>query len=115
VVNELWHDGAEAISVNDVRLTPTTAIRFAGQAVLVDFRPVTSPYTIRAIGDRNALDTAFVDSPVSSRYQTLAGARGVAFSFDQADHLELAASAAVSPQYARPANSPSPTPGPSRR
>src|SRR6185369_7781655 len=49
VVNELWHDGAEAISVNDVRLTPTTAIRFAGQAVLVDFRPVTSPYTIRAI------------------------------------------------------------------
>ena len=115
VVNELWHDGAEAISVNDVRLTPTTAIRFAGQAVLVDFRPITSPYTIRAIGDRNALDTAFVDSAVSSRYQTLAGARGVAFSFDQADHLELPASAAVSPQYARPASSPSPTPGPSRR
>jgi uncharacterized protein YlxW (UPF0749 family) len=114
VVNELWHDGAEAISVNDVRLTPTTAIRFAGQAVLVDFRPVTSPYTIRAIGDRNALETAFVDSAISSRYQTLAGARGVAFSFSQADHLTLPTSAAVAPRYAQPTTSPSATPGPSR-
>ena len=75
VVNELWHDGAEAISVNDVRLTPTTAIRFAGEAVLVDFQPITSPYTIRAIGDRHVLETGFVDSAVASRYQTLAGAR----------------------------------------
>jgi uncharacterized protein YlxW (UPF0749 family) len=114
VVNELWHDGAEAISVNDVRLTSTTAIRFAGQAVLVDFRPVTSPYTIRAIGDRNAVETAFVDSPISSRYQTLAGARGVAFSFSQADRLTLPASAAVTPRYAQPDSSPSATPGRSR-
>jgi uncharacterized protein YlxW (UPF0749 family) len=114
VVNELWHDGAEAISVNDVRLTTTTAIRFAGQAVLVDFRPVTSPYTIRAIGDRNVLETAFVDSAVASRYQTLAGARGVEFSFDQANQLTLPASAAVAPRYAQPATTPSPTPGPSR-
>ena len=114
VVNELWHDGAEAISVNDVRLTPTSAIRFAGQAVLVDFHPVTSPYTIRAIGDRNVLETAFVDSPISSRYQTLAGARGVAFSFSQADHLTLPASAAVTPRYAQSTTSPTATPGRSR-
>jgi uncharacterized protein YlxW (UPF0749 family) len=39
VVNELWHDGAEAVAVNGVRLTPDSAIRFAGDAVLVDFQP----------------------------------------------------------------------------
>jgi len=44
VVNELWADGAEAISVNEVRLTPTSAIRFAGEAVLVDFAP-TRPWS----------------------------------------------------------------------
>ena len=41
VVNEFWADGAEAIAVNGIRLTPTTAIRFAGEAVLVDFQPIT--------------------------------------------------------------------------
>ena len=51
VVNELWSDGAEAIAVNGIRLTPTSAIRFAGDAVLVDFQPITSPYRIDAIGD----------------------------------------------------------------
>jgi uncharacterized protein YlxW (UPF0749 family) len=103
VVNELWHDGAEAIAVNDVRLTATSAIRFAGQAVLVDFRPITSPYTIRAIGDRDTLETAFVDSAVASRYETLAGAKGLTFSFTQSDRLTLPASAAAAPRYAQSA------------
>ena len=94
VVNQLWSSGAEAISVNDVRLTPTSAIRFAGQAVLVDFQPITSPYTIRAIGDPDVLVTRFADSEVASRYHTLA-ARGVAFSFDESTKLTLPASAAV--------------------
>jgi uncharacterized protein YlxW (UPF0749 family) len=107
VVNELWHDGAEAIAVNDVRLTATTAIRFAGQAVLVDFRPVTSPYTIAAIGDRDALQTAFVDSAVASRYQTLSSARGVTFAFAPENRITLPASTAVAPRYASAAPSPS--------
>ena len=38
LVNGLWAAGAEAISINDVRLTALTAIRSAGDAVLVDFR-----------------------------------------------------------------------------
>ena len=103
VVNELWHDGAEAISVNGVRLTPTSAIRFAGQAVLVDFAPITSPYTIEAIGDSDVLVTSFADSDVASRYHTLAAADGLRFSWAQQRKLHLPATAAVSPRYARPA------------
>ncbi len=102
VVNELWHDGAEAISINDIRLTPTSAIRFAGQAVLVDFAPVTSPYTIRAIGDSDVLVTSFADSDVASRYHTLAAADGITFSWDQQSKLHMPATAAAAPRYATP-------------
>ena len=67
VVNELWHDGALAVAVNGIRLTPTSTIRFAGLAVLVDFQPVTAPYTVTAIGDPDALITGFTDSAVADR------------------------------------------------
>jgi uncharacterized protein YlxW (UPF0749 family) len=102
VVNQLWSDGAEAIAVNNVRLTPTSAIRFAGEAVLVDFEPITSPYVITAIGDSARLDTGFAASSVASRYQTLASADGITFKFDQEDSLSLPASVALTPQYADP-------------
>jgi uncharacterized protein YlxW (UPF0749 family) len=100
VVNELWHDGAEAITVNDVRLTPTSAIRFAGDAVLVDFEPLTSPYRIRAIGRSDDLSTNFAESAVASRYQTLVGVEKIGFSFTESSHLTLAGSGPVKPRYA---------------
>ncbi|SDJ23892.1 protein of unknown function [Frankineae bacterium MT45] len=114
VVNELWHDGAEAISVNDIRLTPTSAIRFAGQAVLVDFQPITSPYVIRAIGDPDVLVTNFADSSVASRYHTLAALGGITFGWSQQKHLELPAGSAPKPNYASPAGA-SPSPAPTTR
>ena len=104
VVNELWHDGAEAIAVNGLRLTPTSAIRFAGQAVLVDFAPITSPYTIDAIGDSNVLVTSFADSEAASRYHTLASAEGIAFTWAEESKLRLPASTASTPRYAHPAS-----------
>ncbi|GGK76120.1 DUF881 domain-containing protein [Ornithinimicrobium pekingense] len=55
VVNGLWSAGAEAVSVNEHRLTSTSAIRFAGEAIIVDFRGLAPPYEIRAIGDPERL------------------------------------------------------------
>jgi uncharacterized protein YlxW (UPF0749 family) len=55
VVNGLWSAGAEAVSVNGHRLTSTSAIRFAGEAIIVDFRSLAPPYEIRAIGDPQRL------------------------------------------------------------
>ncbi|MGI8679305.1 MAG: DUF881 domain-containing protein [Jatrophihabitans sp.] len=106
VVNELWHDGAEAIAVNGIRLTPTSAIRFAGQAVLVDFQPITSPYRIEAIGDADLLSTSFAQSAAASRYQTLAGTDHIGFSFEGRSRLDLPASGPVTPRFATPAPSP---------
>lgn len=52
VTNELWASGAEGVAINGHRLTSTTAIRFAGDAVLVGFRPLARPYVIDAIMGR---------------------------------------------------------------
>jgi uncharacterized protein YlxW (UPF0749 family) len=101
VVNELWADGAEAMAVNGIRLTPTSAIRFAGDAVLVDFQPIASPYVVDAIGPADRLDTGFAASEVASRYQTLASAKGIGFAFAEKDKLSLPAAADMVPQYAK--------------
>lgn len=101
VVNQLWSDGAEAIAVNGIRLTTTSAIRFAGDAVLVDYQPISSPYVIDAIGNSDHLITGFAASDVASRYQTMASARGITFRFTQQPALSLPASASTSLRYAR--------------
>lgn len=59
VVNGLWAAGAESIAVNGQRLSSTSAIRTAGSAVLVDFRPLSPPYRITALGDPEALRESF--------------------------------------------------------
>jgi uncharacterized protein YlxW (UPF0749 family) len=113
VVNQLWAAGAEAISVNDIRLTPTSAIRFAGEAVLVDFEPINPPYLIRAVGNADRLDTGFAASGVASRYQTLASVDGIGFSFDERDKLELPASTVGTLRYAHVVGSSTPSAAPS--
>lgn len=59
VVNALWAAGAEAIDINEQRLTSRSAIRFAGEAILVNYRPLTRPYVVRAIGDPDRLGAEF--------------------------------------------------------
>ncbi len=114
VVNELWADGAEAIAVNGIRLTPTSAIRFAGEVVLVDFQPVTSPYRIDAVGDADTLSTSFAQSDVASRYQTLVSADGIGFSIDTHSNIDLPAGVPGTLRYAVP-TTPKPTPTRSAR
>ena len=66
-VNGLWAAGAEAVSINGQRLSATSAIRTAGSAVLVDFRPLSPPYEITALGDPEALQ-AGVEAAESGDY-----------------------------------------------
>ncbi|MBB5938502.1 DUF881 domain-containing protein [Streptomyces zagrosensis] len=62
VINGLWQSGAEAMAINGQRLTALSAIRAAGDAILVDNRPLVPPYTVLAVGDGKRLRTAFEDS-----------------------------------------------------
>ncbi|MFF8278975.1 MULTISPECIES: DUF881 domain-containing protein [Streptomyces] len=62
IVNGLWESGAEAVAINGQRLTSLSAIRAAGDAILVDNKPLVPPYTVLAVGDGRRLSTAFQDS-----------------------------------------------------
>ncbi len=53
--------GAEAISINGQRLTALSAIRSAGQAILVDFRPLSPPYVISVVGDPDPMQALFAN------------------------------------------------------
>ena len=68
VVNELWAVGAEAIAISGQRLIATSAIRNAGEAVLVNYRVLTSPYRITAVGDADLMQERFTTSATAKRF-----------------------------------------------
>ena len=100
-VNGLWAAGAEAISVNDLRLTTQTAIRSAGEAILVDFRPLSPPYVIRAIGSPQRLQAGFVDGASGRRLQSYTELYGLRFVVAGADRLRLPGSGSPTLRFAR--------------
>lgn len=55
IVNELKAAGAEAISINDKRITESTCITCAGNVIQVNGEKVGSPFVIKAIGDKDLL------------------------------------------------------------
>jgi uncharacterized protein YlxW (UPF0749 family) len=104
VVNALWAAGAEAISINGQRLGPTTAIRFAGEAVLVDFRPVTNPYEISAIGDPDSLSAEFLASPEVGALAVISQTFGLRFEYAEEERLSLPAASVPELRSAVPAD-----------
>ena len=101
LVNEVWAAGAEAVAINGQRLTALSAIRAAGDAVLVDFRPLTPPYVVEAVGDPHVLRPAFVGGFGGSYLQVLKG-YGIASTVRDDDRLDLPASVGVALRYAAP-------------
>lgn len=95
VVNGLWEAGAEAISVNGQRLTSKSAIRFAGEAILVNYRPLARPYTISAIGDPEDLQVEFADNDGGAYARALKDNYGIRVSIDAADTLRLPAATSL--------------------
>jgi uncharacterized protein YlxW (UPF0749 family) len=102
VVNGLWACGAEAITVNGQRLTSLSAIRAAGDAILVDNKPLAPPYTVLAIGDGKRLSTAFQDSEDGQYLHVLQQDYGIRSSIGVERDLRLAAAPSLTVRYARP-------------
>ena len=50
IINELKNAGAEAISVNEQRVVPTTSIECGGNIITVNGQKIGSPFVIKAIG-----------------------------------------------------------------
>ncbi|AZM52045.1 hypothetical protein DMA15_05105 [Streptomyces sp. WAC 01529] len=102
VVNGLWQSGAEAISINDQRLTALSAIRAAGDAILVDNRPLVPPYTVLAVGAGNRLSTRFQNSPDGQYLHALQENFGIRTSISVSDELRLPAAPSVTVRTAEP-------------
>lgn len=101
VVNGLWEAGAEAISINGQRLTSKSAIRFAGEAILVNYRPLARPYTISVLGSRTDLQTEFAENAGGAYARALQDNYGIRVSIDAVDSMTLPAASSLTVRYAR--------------
>lgn len=91
IVNGMWLAGAEAVAVNGHRLAATSAIRSAGEAITVNFRSVTEPIVVTAIGDPDSLVTQWEQGP-SGRYLEERGETdGIMSRMQRSDDVELPA------------------------
>ncbi|PWI19869.1 hypothetical protein DI272_41175 [Streptomyces sp. Act143] len=102
VVNGLWESGAEAISINGQRLTALSAIRAAGDAILVDNRPLVPPYTVLAVGDGQRLSTRFQNSADGLYLNALQENYGIRTSISAEADLRLPAATSVIVRTAQP-------------
>ncbi|MFF7647752.1 DUF881 domain-containing protein [Streptomyces canus] len=102
VVNGLWESGAEAISINGQRLTALSAIRAAGDAILVDNKPLVPPYTVLAVGDGQRLSTRFQDSADGLYLHALQENYGIRTAISTEDDLRLPAAPSVIVRTAEP-------------
>ncbi|WP_259294639.1 DUF881 domain-containing protein [Streptomyces canus] len=102
VVNGLWQSGAEAISINGQRLTALSAIRAAGDAILVDNKPLVPPYTVLAVGDGQRLSTRFQDSADGLYLHALQENYGIRTAISAEDDLRLPAAPSVIVRTAEP-------------
>lgn len=110
VVNGLWAAGAEAISINGQRLTALSAIRSAGEAILVDFRPLTPPYVVSAVGAPDAMRSAFASGAAGAYLHSLDDNYGISSSVDSVSSLSLPASSGLTLHQVRPPPTASPSP-----
>lgn len=101
LTNGLWDAGAEAIAVNGQRLTARTAIRFAGEAILVNFRPLARPYTIEAIGDPTQMQTAFAEGDAGSYLNGLRTNYGIETSLTTQGELDLPSAVNITTREAK--------------
>lgn len=102
VVNGLWESGAEAIAINGQRLTALSAIRAAGDAILVDNRPLVPPYTVLAVGDGKKLATAFQDSADGQYLQALKESFDIRTSISDQAEVRLPAAPSLIVRTAEP-------------
>ncbi|GLW57583.1 membrane protein [Kitasatospora phosalacinea] len=112
-VNGLWLAGAEAVSVNGQRLTALSAIRAAGDAILVDNRPLVPPYTVLAIGDGPRLSQAFQDNEGGRYLKIIQDSYGIRSTLSTQKSLTLPAAVGVTLRVAGPEPSAEPSPSPS--
>ena len=92
IANGLWQAGASAMSINNRRLTANSAIRAAGEAILVDYRPLSPPYVLVAIApDSDALAGKFRENQAGLLLEQLARQYSVVWSLETIGRTKILA------------------------
>lgn len=102
LVNALWGAGAEAIALNGHRLSSRTAIREAGDAVTVNYRSLTRPYVVEAIGDPGSLADGLAASSGGAWWRGLQQQYQMQFVVERADRLTMDADPGLGIELAQP-------------
>lgn len=102
VVNGLWAAGAEAVSINGQRLTALSAIRAAGDAILVDNKPLVPPYTVLAVGDGQRLSSKFQNGADGLYLHALEDTYGIRATIAVESDVRLPAAPSVIVRTAQP-------------
>lgn len=87
--NNLWAAGAEGVAINGERVIATTAIRSAGSSVLINYRVLTSPYVVQAVGNSTTLHDGFLATTLAEDFEIWRDVFGLGFSVAAADEVEL--------------------------
>jgi uncharacterized protein YlxW (UPF0749 family) len=101
LANGLWASGAEAVSINGHRLSALTAIRGAGDAITVDYRSLTRPYRVEAVGDPRTLQARLAESAAGAWWNDLAQNRNMTYQTSDASRIVLDSDPGITLRYAR--------------
>lgn len=88
IVNELKASGAEAISINGERIAAMSEIRCAGTTILVNWNKIAPPFTIKAIGNPDMLESGIM---IKNGYLESLKLLGFPVNISKEDHLEIPA------------------------
>ena len=89
VMNALWRGGAEAMSIQGVRITNTTPVRCVGSVILIGVRAFAPPYVIEAVGDAEGMASALAQDPQVERFRHSAQTYRMGWNVEQVATLTL--------------------------
>lgn len=101
LVNGLWRAGAEAVAINGHRITSLSAIRSAGDAITVNYRSLTRPYTITAIGSPDDFAEAFASTPEGRLWGSLRDDYAFRFDVQARDDVVVPGDPSLTVRHAR--------------
>ena len=91
VVDELWRAGAEAVAINDERVTTSTAIIDIGGSVLVNAAYLAGPYQVSAIGPPDLFARLSASPGFEELVRTRRGSFGIGISWAEPESVDIPA------------------------
>ena len=87
IVNFLWGQGAEAVSINDERIIFNTSIDCIVNTILINSTKTVPPFKIKAIGDASVLESALNNTNYLSNIHNRVETEGLVFNIEKSDNV----------------------------